>query len=1398
MALNFEDLKNKYLAKLQPVKQTISKVVNSAKSQPLANTKWGNPQTYTKPFDTLADKIPSVKNENLKTLFPILRAPDAAKFITKAVPRFVVDESGTGFLSPKFLDTSKKLSTSQKITPEAYQELMNATGNLVMGATTAPNVKRMTPMKSGLYDAPRVQQSSSGNIYIKTGKNEVISGLPKTIQNDLYEIVQGRPVNPNRMYKTSEFLRKKGLELVRNEDTFKYELKKVAPNVAQQPPIKAGLYDVEHRTNQIFDQLNKIDEKLDKLGVDYTKITKARRIRIDIQRDILSKQKNKLLDELDKLEAISMPPAKSNQVSEDTNISIFQKPSAENITKQQIPKQHNQIITQSKNKLLDEIDSFGKKPVISNPNLYKGDNEGGIFSNQLNKPFKSTPSGAVGKVGGRLRAGETITGHITKNIIPQPNVAQQPVYDVPKTVKVWIKSKFSEGGGYADVPVIRKENNIKLYQGGYGEGRQFWTPDRKYAEQFGKVTEKTGDFYQVDNGNRMTKVYVEAKNVSQPLSVAETPMTPVKDIFSDSQAKILSKARPKTTEIPQKLLPKTEGQALAETIAQQAQKGTAKIRQFVTTVKESTKTAPEVKQMVEGYYIPKANDQLSRTARRQIAENIDLAREKALQGLDDESVAIANELIQHYSKMKDFDTAAEIANTAAENLTAHGRAVQAASLYDKLSPEGIQRYAASQLQKVKRVLKPEDSKRLFDMATEIQKMPAGTDKAMAQQKLMEEVQGLIPTPIYQKIITLWKAGLLTGLKTTGRNITSNTINAVSETVKDIPATTTDMIASLFTGKRSKTFNLKGSGSGFYEGLQKGVKTFLTGFDERKQMGKLDLNFVNWGNSRLGKIAKVYTNTIFRFLGAQDQPFYYSALKRSLYDQAKAEAINLGKRGDLKVIEDLVQNPTEQMIRNSVLDAETAVYQQKTSLGTAITKAKEALRGQSEFLKAGADYVAPFTGVPSGVLSQVVNYSPVGIAKTIISNIGKGKFDQRAFSQGMGRGITGIGILAIGYNLAKKGLMTLDMPTSERERQQWELEGKKPFSVLVNGKWRQIGSLGAQASALLSGGYLTKGITQYALGTLKQQKEQTFLQGVSTLTSAIDNPKGYAQGYLQGAAGSVIPTLIGDFAKGTDPLQREINSPMDAIKAKIPGLRTSLIAKRNAFGEQMPNEQGFIGTMIDIFNSSSAKDSTVIQELRRLMDAGFSVTPTKIDKTQTIGGQKVDFTPQLQDVFESTAGPAVKQIWQEMISSPEYSQLSDANKAKVLQNLIESIRKVEKLKVGAEVNPSAAATGITDLTKNERKYLATGQLPIKMPKEKEVKTLTDSQINLAKDILTGGGDVSGKLASFVIQTSKPKKLKKLSVPKIKIKKITFKTPKIKIRKPRRLKNYGKIRIKKIKI
>lgn len=87
-----------------------------------------------------------------------------------------------------------------------------------------------------------------------------------------------------------------------------------------------------------------------------------------------------------------------------------------------------------------------------------------------------------------------------------------------KTVSVWVKSKFSDKWAYKEVPVIREVKDITLYQWGKWEWRQFWTENKKYAEQFGEIQEKRGNFYEVDNGNRVTKVYVEAEKNSKKIS----------------------------------------------------------------------------------------------------------------------------------------------------------------------------------------------------------------------------------------------------------------------------------------------------------------------------------------------------------------------------------------------------------------------------------------------------------------------------------------------------------------------------------------------------------------------------------------------------------------------------------------------------------------------------------------------------------------------------------------------------------------------------------------------------------------------------------------------------------------------------------------------------------------
>jgi len=60
-------------------------------------------------------------------------------------------------------------------------------------------------------------------------------------------------------------------------------------------------------------------------------------------------------------------------------------------------------------------------------------------------------------------------------------------------------------------------------------------------------------------------------------------------------------------------------------------------------------------------------------------------------------------------------------------------------------------------------------------------------------------------------------------------------------------------------------------------------------------------------------------------------------------------------------------------------------------------------------------------------------------------------------------------------------------------------------------------------------------------------------------------------YEKSTAASVVPNIVKDTSKASDSTQRETNSVPDAIKASIPGVRNTLLPKRDALGNPMKQE-----------------------------------------------------------------------------------------------------------------------------------------------------------------------------------------------------------------------------------
>lgn len=755
-----------------------------------------------------------------------------------------------------------------------------------------------------------------------------------------------------------------------------------------------------------------------------------------------------------------------------------------------------------------------------------------------------------------------------------------------------------------------------------------------------------------------------------------------------------------------------------------------KERGFSSTVRNAEKT-PKAASIEAGNYVVKSDKQRVADAREYIKNDPTTAEQLALNPQSDMHVTIGNQLLDNYIATGQLDKFRKLSAGMAESGTELGRAIHAFADYNKTSPSGAVKFAEKTINKYNKAnpnnklsLSDGDIKGLVAKAQEVQAMPEGRARNIASHQLMEQVNNLIPSTVADKAITVWKAGLLTSPRTTMRNLIGNTLHGISETAKDIPAALNDMLLSQKTGDRSLTFTTKGTIKGARKGIMNAKDIMAFGFDPNQAIDKYDVRRVTWDKTPVQQALKTYTDFVFHAMGAQDQPFYEASFARSLYDQAGAAAKNAGKSGDKTFIKNMVDNPTEAMKMAATKDASVATFKDPNQLREIAGKLKT-IAGKKETTKVISEIMAPFTGVPSSIAGQVIQYSPIGLARGVAKNakVLGGKVTakelpalQRAASQEIGRGVIGSGLLGVGAYLTAQGLMTGN-PKDAAEARQWELEGKQANSVMVGGKWRSINSVGPEALVALAGSKIQSakqngdGAGKIAADIGKDFTGQTFLAGVQGPLNAISDPARYGGTYAKSQGASIVPNILKDAAKFGDKYQREQNSVGDAIKAGIPFVRDSLLPKRDALGNPLKQEPNGLGAFVDLFNSKTPIKNDVVNELSRLYSVDQSATPSKLQKSQTINGEKKKLSPAELDQLEQATGVPIQQQFKDLIATSSYKNASDELKKKSLDKIVDDVRSQAKTNITSGSN--------TPITSTSTKSKTTGKL-------------SSAELTLAKD------------------------------------------------------------------
>jgi len=732
--------------------------------------------------------------------------------------------------------------------------------------------------------------------------------------------------------------------------------------------------------------------------------------------------------------------------------------------------------------------------------------------------------------------------------------------------------------------------------------------------------------------------------------------------------------------------------------ASEVPKVTDKERKFITSAKASEDIASDVSKEISESYTPNSNKNLVENSTARVADDFEAAKKFAKENNTDEAVAtriaVDKQLSANYKAATSKLEKDALAKELRESLVAHarlateeGRAVQANALLGKTTPEGmlrttsksIDQYNATARNKIPQ-LTDEDVKFVLDKGNEIEGMAEGLAKEKATLDLANRLEDLIPSPMWKKIVHVYKAGLLTGLKTSGVNLQSTFWNGVAEQAKNIPATGIDLAMSVVSGERTKVLTLTGLLKGSKEGVKKGWNYLKSGVGEESAKSALEFGNVTY-DTKVGKALGVYADTVYRVLGAEDMPPFYGALRRSLYEQALVNIKNtkkVFKNSDekSKFIQDFMNNPPSKALELADLDAKIATFRNDTALGIMARGIQNApIVGPIAQMT-----VLPFAKTPSAVAMQLFNYTPGGLLTTFYKGFLRNGFDQKEVAEGLGRVTTGMGALWLGTELYKKGKITLGYPSDEKTRNEWEATGKKENSIEIGGKYVPLITFGPQGMVLAIGGYfqtgkddtgsISGGVIQGFFGGVKGMTEQTFLTGVKRVIDVLDDPEKKAGTYVSSQISSFVPTIVSDISKSFDEYERKSGTMLESIKGRIPGLRNTTPRRLNVWGQPIKRNRPAIATALSPVRLSNPVENPLNTETERLAMFGEDVNPTKVKPK--ISDVKLDDKEYY--VYQRTYGALITTHLNQLIGNEGYQRLNPEQQAEKFTEVITTVKR----------------------------------------------------------------------------------------------------------------------------
>ncbi len=396
--------------------------------------------------------------------------------------------------------------------------------------------------------------------------------------------------------------------------------------------------------------------------------------------------------------------------------------------------------------------------------------------------------------------------------------------------------------------------------------------------------------------------------------------------------------------------------------------------------------------------------------------------------------------------------------------------------------------------------------------------------------------------------------------------------------------------------------------------------------------------------------------------------------------------------------------------HALQEALEATYHEDSKLADGIQKVKAATRG-NKAANMFVEGLMPFVKTPVNVLSEGIQYSPLGIANAFKKAVVEHK-DINTVLNSASKGIVGTAWLVLGYMLSRAGYINA-MFDDDEEKASKSTNAQSYSIKLPDGKggfhYYTIDWLTSAALPMMTGAMLQQNeadndeefannlltalsnITDPVMEMSFMQSINSSLESLSNLSNGISAVPQLAMNTAQSYVSQYIPTIAGQIARGTDDVRRNYYSDKTGIagsleysfnktKGKIPVLSETLEPYIDPWGRTQENGSVAYNMLSPGYYRHETADE-VNNGLRELYEStgksGVFPSLDTSDKKFKIDGEERKLTPKEFTEFATQKGQASKELIGSLLNSKSYDKMNDEEKYKAVKDAYSLARSIAK-------------------------------------------------------------------------------------------------------------------------